>query len=156
MNIPHNGISVTLITLFSGFLVQSIKFIISSIIDYKNKRKFNFGRNIKRMIEPGGMPSSHSSSVITLSLLVGLWNGFESILFGVTLFFSLLVIYDAAGLRRSVGKQAKVLNKIIEELNVTGHMQSKQIRELLGHTPIEIFVGSLLGAAIAFIFGKLL
>jgi len=156
MSIPKNGISITLITLFSGFFVQTIKFVISSSMDYKNKRKFDFGRNIKRVIEPGGMPSSHSSSVITLTFLVGLWNGFQSLLFGVTLFFSLLVIYDAAGLRRSVGKQAQVLNKIIEELNVTGHMQSKQIKELLGHTPIEIFVGSLIGALIAFTFGKFL
>lgn len=156
MRIPHNGISIVLITLFSGSLVQTIKVIIGVLGDYRKYKKFILGKNIKRINEPGGMPSSHSSSVITLSFLVGYWNGFTSLLFGITLFFSLIVIYDAAGVRRSVGRQAQIINNIIDEMNRLGHMKAGRLKELLGHTAFEVFIGSLIGFIIAWFFGRFL
>ncbi|MBN1620864.1 divergent PAP2 family protein [candidate division WOR-3 bacterium] len=156
MRIPQNGISVVLITLFSGSLVQAIKVIIGVIQDFRKYKKFILGKNIKRINEPGGMPSSHSSSVITLSFLIGFWNGFSSLLFGTTLFFSLIVIYDAAGVRRSVGRQAQILNHIIDELNRIGHMKAGRMKELLGHTPLEVLIGSAIGFGIAWFFGRFL
>ncbi|MBN1151357.1 divergent PAP2 family protein [candidate division WOR-3 bacterium] len=148
--------SIVLITLLSGSLVQTIKIIIGIIQDYSKYKKFILGKNIKRINEPGGMPSSHSSSVITLSCLVGFWEGFTSVLFGITLFFSLIVIYDAAGVRRSVGKQAQILNRIIDEMNRLGHLKSGRLKELLGHTMFEVFIGSLIGFIVAWVVGKYL
>ena len=94
------------------------------------------------------MPSSHAASVAALSTAVGLQEGFRSTMFGVTLFFSLIVMYDAAGLRRAAGRQAAVLNRLIEE-HFEDHTGTQRLMELLGHTPLEVFMGALLGVASA-------
>lgn len=115
--------------------VQSVK-VISDLIIHK---KFN----IKRFWGSGGMPSSHSAFVTSLTTVAALSEGLDSLIFAVCFIFSLVVMYDAAGVRRAAGKQAKVLNQIIEskgDINI----QEKLI-ELLGHTPIEVFVGAIVG-----------
>lgn len=94
------------------------------------------------------MPSSHAASVAALSTAVGLNEGFRSTLFGVTLFFSLIVMYDAAGLRRAAGHHAAVLNRLIEE-HFRDQSETQRLMELLGHTPLEVLVGALLGVASA-------
>lgn len=98
------------------------------------------------------MPSSHAASVAALSTSVGLSEGFRSALFGATLFFSLIVMYDAAGLRRAAGKQAAILNRLIEEHFRHPEEKAQKLIELLGHTPLEVLVGAILGVGTALLW----
>ena len=120
-----------------GFLVQMSKVLTFLVREKKI--------NVRRFVETGGMPSSHAASVMSLSTCVGLREGFESVLFAVSLYFSLIVMYDAAGLRRSAGRQASLLNRILNEHIQLPGAPHQQLRELLGHTPIEVLVGALIG-----------
>jgi acid phosphatase family membrane protein YuiD len=110
--------------------------------------------NMRRFVETGGMPSAHSAAVAALSTAVGLWHGFGSGLFAVTLYFSLIVMYDAAGLRRAAGRQAMVLNRLIERHFQQPEREAQKLMELLGHTPFEVLVGALLGTGTAFLWYK--
>ena len=103
--------------------------------------------NLRRFVETGGMPSSHAASVSALSTAIGMRAGFRSPLFAVTLFFSLIVMYDAAGLRRAAGRHAAVLNRLIDEHFAHPEKGAQKLMELLGHTPFEVLVGALLGSA---------
>src|SRR5439155_5047717 len=94
------------IALIVGILIQTWK----GFGEYFTKRRWN----LRRFVETGGMPSSHAASVAALSTSVGIQQGFTSLLFGVTLYFSLVIIYDAAGLRRAAGRQAMILNRLID------------------------------------------
>ncbi len=105
--------------------------------------------NFKRLVELGGMPSAHSASVAALSTSIALDEGIRSSLFGVTMFFSLLTMYDAAGIRRSAGRQAEVLNRIVDDLQASGRVREERLLELLGHTPFEVLVGATFGVAFA-------
>lgn len=112
--------------------------------------------NFSRVIGSGGMPSSHAAFVSTLSTSIGLRYGFRSDLFAIVAVFSLIIIYDAGGVRRAVGEQANVLNKIIRNFDLKQLNRSadkeliiKDLKELIGHTPIEVLVGTLLGILIA-------
>ncbi|MDI9484402.1 MAG: divergent PAP2 family protein [Syntrophomonadaceae bacterium] len=104
--------------------------------------------NFKRLVEPGGMPSSHSAFVTSLCTGVGLREGFDSTLFALAAVFAVIVMYDASGVRRAAGKQARVLNRMIEDLN-RRELHPERLRELLGHTPFEVVVGAVLGIVIA-------
>ncbi len=106
--------------------------------------------NPKSLISTGGMPSSHAAMVTGLSMAVGLQEGWTSTLFCVCVIFSLVVLYDAAGIRRAAGKQATVLNQVIEDVLQKGEFKPEKLSEFLGHTPLEVVVGSLLGIGIAF------
>lgn len=124
---------------------------------YKGLAQYHRDRrwNLRRFVETGGMPSSHAASVAALSTLVGLENGFRSLLFGVTLYFSAIVMYDAAGLRRAAGRQAAILNRLIDEHFRSPERQTQKLMELLGHTPLEVFVGALLGMASALLWHRI-
>ena len=113
--------------------------------EYFRVRRWNF----RRFVETGGMPSSHAASVAALSTMVALREGVRSPLFGVTLYFSLIVMYDAAGLRRAAGRQAVILNRLIDEHLQHPEADTHRLMELLGHTPFEVFVGALLGVTTA-------
>ena len=102
------------------------------------------------------MPSSHAASVAALSTSVGLQNGFRSLLFGVTLYFSLVVMYDAAGLRRAAGRQAAILNRLIDEHFRFPERETQKLMELLGHTPLEVLVGALLGVGSALVWHRVI
>ena len=91
------------------------------------------------------MLSSHSAAVSALTTATGLYYGFGSIPFGICLLFSLIIMFDAAGVRRSVGRQAILLNNLLDQLSTKGEFENKQLKEILGHTPIEVFAGALLG-----------
>jgi len=108
--------------------------------------------NLRRFVETGGMPSSHAAAVSALSTAVGVKEGFNTTLFGVTLYFSLIVMYDAAGLRRAAGRQAAILNRLIEEHFEHPEANAHRLMELLGHTPFEVFVGALLGVGSALLW----
>ena len=134
------------IPLIIWFLVQSFK-VIYEVAKYKKV-------NIRRIWGSGGMPSSHSALVCSLATVVALREGIGSTDFALSVVLAAVVMYDAAGVRRAAGKQAKVLNQIIEnegDINV----QEKLI-ELLGHTPKEVFVGALVGILGGFLFFELL
>ncbi|KAF5068689.1 Divergent PAP2 family protein [anaerobic digester metagenome] len=100
-----------------------------------------------RIVGTGGMPSSHSALVMALTFSVGKYNGFGSPLFAMALIFSFVVMYDAAGIRRAAGKQAEIINMLLIKHEVP---DMEKLKELLGHTPLEVFVGGLLGIAVGF------
>lgn len=111
------------------------------IYDLITTKKFNF----KRIMGAGGMPSSHSAVVVGLATLIGKYEGINTPIFAVALIFSFIVMYDAAGVRRAAGKQAKLLNQIVETPGLSGIQVSEKLVEVLGHTPIQVIVGAIIG-----------
>ncbi len=126
------------------FGIQLFKFI----YDLIKSRKFNF----KKLMQAGGMPSSHSGVVVSLTTMIGKNLGINSPLFAVSLIFAFIVMYDAAGVRRAAGKQAKLLNKIVETPGLTGLQVSERLVEVLGHTPVQVIVGAAIGVAVGLLF----
>jgi hypothetical protein len=104
--------------------------------------------NLRVLAETGGMPSSHSAIVSGLATAVGRVNGVSSAAFAVALIFAFVVMYDAAGVRRAAGRQAAVLNRVVEDLVHMRGIQEDRLRELLGHTPFEVVVGAVLGVVV--------
>jgi uncharacterized protein len=102
----------------------------------------------------GGMPSSHSALVTAMATRVGMDYGVDSGLFGVAAVFAGVVLYDAAGVRRAVSHQARILNRMLDEMIEYQRLDEKRLLELLGHTPFEVFVGLLLGVVTALSWGK--
>jgi acid phosphatase family membrane protein YuiD len=100
---------------------------------------------IRYLATAGGMPSSHSALVTAMATRVGMNYGVESGLFSVAVLFAAVVLYDAAGVRRAVSHQARILNRMLEEVIEYQRFSEKRLLELLGHTPFEVFVGLLLG-----------
>lgn len=136
---------VILMSLLSWFAAQLGKVILILI----TKRRIDFSR----FVGSGGMPSSHASFTCALAIGVGRTAGFGSPLFAVTFVFSLIVMYDASGVRRAAGQQAQILNKIVEHWNDNDQVyMEKKLKELLGHTPFEVLVGAILGIIIGFLF----
>jgi uncharacterized protein len=101
------------------------------------------------MTSAGGMPSSHSAVVVALATRVGMEEGMASPAFAIAFVFAGVVLYDAAGIRRAVSVQARILNRMLEEVIEYQRFNEKRLLELLGHTPFEVFVGSLLGLLVA-------
>lgn len=134
-----------IVPFFVWLAVQIFKVIYDLIV----LKKFNF----RRLVGAGGMPSSHSAIVMTITVMIGKQMGFNSSIFALSLIFSLVVMYDAAGVRRAAGKQAKLLNKIIDTPGLTGLEVQERLVEVLGHTPIQVIVGAILGIIIGAIFG---
>lgn len=104
-----------------------------------------------KIVGPGGMPSSHSAFVASMSMGVGIQEGWNSALFAIAVGFALVVMYDAAGIRRAAGEQAQVLNQLIERAFRDGRLEATKMRELLGHTPLEVAMGALLGIAVSWL-----
>ncbi len=102
------------------------------------------------LFSSGGMPSSHGAMVIGLTTAIGLQEGWTSALFCVSIVFSLIVLYDAAGIRRAAGLQAALLNQLAQDFFEKGEIKAEKLTELLGHTPFEVIIGSLLGVGVAF------
>lgn len=109
--------------------------------------------NLRYFFTAGGMPSSHSAVVVALATRVGIDTGLSSIPFALATVFAAVVMYDAAGVRRAVSIQARILNRMLTEMIEAQHFNEKQLRELIGHTPFEVFVGALLGALSAISLG---
>jgi acid phosphatase family membrane protein YuiD len=139
--ILNTGYEIIFSSLIAAFLAQLLKFLFY----FAYSKKINF----KILTETGGMPSSHSAFVVALTTSVGIINGCNSTEFAIALGFSLVVMYDAAGLRRSAGKMAAVLNKIVDDIYTHKPATSERLIELLGHTPLEVIMGGLLGALLA-------
>ena len=125
------------------FSVQAFKVI----YDLIKERKFNF----KRIMGAGGMPSSHTATVMCLTTLIGKYHGVDSAIFALSFIFSGVVMYDAAGVRRAAGKQAKILNKIVQTPGLSTVEVQEKLVEVLGHTPIQVIVGAIVGIAVGLI-----
>lgn len=123
-------------------LAQSIKF---AAILARERRV-----DISCFVSTGGMPSAHSASVSALAVSAGLAEGFESTFFAIAVVVALVVMFDAQSVRRAAGHQAALLNQIIAELFKDRHVSHGKLKELLGHTPLEVFAGLALGGAVAF------
>ena len=130
--------------LAAWFTAQFIKIIINLI----QEKKLDFGL----IMSSGGMPSSHSATVCALCVAVARIYSLSSELFTIAVVFAFIVMYDAAGVRRAAGEQAKVLNRIVEDLakGNTEYME-KNLKELIGHTPFQVIIGAILGVFIGFI-----
>ena len=115
--------------------------ILKVLIDYWRTKKID--RSL--FFGTGGMPSSHSAFVVALAASIGTAEGLHSPLFAIALVFALIVMYDAAGVRRAAGKQAEVINMIMESLENIGITPDEKLKELLGHSPIEVVAGALWG-----------
>lgn len=122
------------------FFIQIFKFITDLVVNRKV--------NIKRLLGAGGMPSSHSAVVCSLATCIGKEYGFNSGTFAIAMIMAFVVMYDAAGVRRAAGKQASILNKILETPGMTTVQVQEKLVEVLGHTPIQVFVGAILGIVI--------
>ena len=132
-----------LFTAFEAALVAQILKFIGYLITHKTM-------NFKILTTTGGMPSSHSAGTVALATSVGLICGFDSVEFAIAAGYAMVVMYDAAGLRRAAGKTAACLNKIMDDF-YKGVNPSPKLKELLGHTPFEVFVGTILGIVVAYI-----
>ena len=124
-------------------IAQAAKVLISSV----RQRRLN----LRVLAETGGMPSSHAAIVMGLTTAVGKYAGVSSAAFAIALIFSFVVMYDAAGLRRAAGRQAVILNRLVEDLVHMRGIQEQRLRELLGHTPLEVVVGAILGIVVGLI-----
>lgn len=127
--------------LISMVVAQTIKLL----AHYYKENKLNF----KVLFSSGGMPSGHSALVSGLATSIGLQEGWTSPLFCIAAVVAIVVIHDAAGIRRAAGRQAAVLNQLIEDMVENGKIQYDKVSELLGHTPVEVVIGLLLGVGIA-------
>jgi uncharacterized protein len=143
-NIIHNG--ALLIALAASAVAQVMKLI----IEYIRNRKINF----RVLFETGGMPSSHSASVTALATGVGQLKGWDGAEFALATVFAIIVMFDAAGVRQAAGKQARILNQMIDELFQENPVFNEtRLKELLGHTPLQVISGCALGIALALCFG---
>ena len=135
-----------LITTISGWLIAQI---IKVIIGTFRLRRFDF----RWFVGTGGMPSSHATGASCLATAIGINYGFDSVYFALAAAFALVVMFDAQGVRRATGRQARILNKITDDIYWKGRIKDGQLRELIGHTPMEVIRGFILGVAIAFVAG---
>lgn len=136
---------VLLSALVSWLIAQVLKVLIELII----KRRMNWAL----LFQAGGMPSSHSALVSATALSTGLLYGFDSPIFSVAAVLAMIVIYDATGVRREAGRQAALINSIIEELSKGKIPPQGKLKEMLGHTPGEALLGTLLGLTVGFLVG---
>lgn len=127
------------------FGIQLFKVIWDLVVTHK----FNF----KRILGAGGMPSSHSAVVTSLATMIGKSQGINSPIFALSVIFACIVMYDAAGVRRAAGKQAKLLNKLIETPGLSNIQVQEKLVEVLGHTPTQVIVGAIVGIVVGLIFG---
>jgi len=124
----------------TAIIAWAIAQVSKTVIFAVKEKRINFSR----LVGTGGMPSSHSTFVSSLATGVGLVNGWDTPLFALAAAFALVVMYDAAGVRRAAGKQAQVLNRILDDI-YKKDFNPERLKELLGHTPVEVLVGAVFG-----------
>ncbi len=135
---------VLLVALLACLVAQLLKLLFELITHRKV--------NIRVLVTTGGMPSAHSALVTALATGVGQTIGWSSPDFAIAAIFAIIVMYDAAGVRQAAGKQARILNQILDELfQEHPKFNEDRLKELLGHTPVQVIVGSALGVVIALV-----
>jgi uncharacterized protein len=134
---------VLLISIVTWALTQVLKVLV--ILVQERRIAWNY------FITSGGMPSAHTATVCALATSIALTDGVGSVVFSVAVVLAVIVMYDAAGVRQSVGQQSAVLNRLIREFSfrTTKQDREKDLREFIGHTPFQVFVGALLGVFVA-------
>jgi len=131
------------------FLVPTIAWAIAQVSKVIIDSVFTHRVNLRRLATAGGMPSSHTALVVGLTTVIGRRLGVETPLFALALIFSVVVMYDATGVRRAAGQQAMILNRLLDDLFIAHQgFRQERLRELVGHTPIEVIAGALLGLLI--------
>lgn len=149
---PHSEtISISLAPFFANYVLVSallswsLAQLIKIPLEFLRTHRWNWSL----FFSAGGMPSSHSALAASTALAIGLKEGFDSSLFAMAIAFSMIVIYDATGIRRQAGRHAALINAMIADL-ASGHpLKEEHLREVLGHTPIQALIGTLLGLLIA-------
>ena len=136
------------VILISALTAWASAQILKTITDFWKYETFK----AERLVGSGGMPSSHTALVVGLTSAVAFHNGLDSPLFAVCVVVACIVMYDAAGVRRAAGKQARVLNKLVQELKAEHTVHDTRLKELLGHTPLEVLAGAVLGITISYLF----
>lgn len=132
--------------LVSAVLAWATAQFLKVFTNYFRQRKMD----AKRLVGAGGMPSSHSALVVSLTVSVGLNFGWDSPLVALSCVLAAIVMYDAAGVRHAAGKQAKVINKLVRDHPAPHVAREGKLKELLGHTPVEVLAGAFLGAGMAY------
>lgn len=140
-NILHNRI--LMVTLLAWAIAQTIKVALGVL----RTRRFDF----RWFIGTGGMPSAHAAGSSALAVVVGFNQGFDSAYFALAAVFAVVTMFDAQGVRRSTGKQAAILNKVLDDIYWKGKIEENKLKELIGHTPVEVFMGSVIGILLAII-----
>lgn len=132
---------ILIFSVFAWALAQVLKVVVMFII----KRKLDFGY----LVSSGGMPSSHSAVVCSCAASIGALQGWSSAIFALAAVTAFVVMYDAANVRKAAGEQAKILNYMMEHWNeMPPEIFGKELKELLGHTPVQVFMGAILGIAV--------
>jgi len=127
-------------------IAQSIKVALGVF----REKKFNF----RWFVGTGGMPSSHAAGVSALATSIGVTYGFDSVLFAITLIFTSIVLFDAQGVRLSAGRQAEILNKMLDDIYWKKKLDEDKLKEFIGHTPIEVWAGTALGILVSLLLYK--
>ncbi len=130
--------------LVAAFMAWAVAQVSKTIIDLFQQRKLV----LSRLVSSGGMPSSHSALVTGLATATARIAGVSSATFAIAVVLASIVMYDAAGVRRAVSIQARILNQMIDEAFQGSPMAEKRLRELIGHTPIQVIVGGMLGIGV--------
>lgn len=133
--------------LWTAFVAWAVAQLLKVLIEFLRAKRLK----PSLMFSTGGMPSSHCSFMASMATAVGLGSGFDSTAFAIAAAVSVVVMSDAAGVRRAAGRQAKVINTLVENIENTGIVLDKKLKELLGHTPIEVACGAILGVVIAIV-----
>ena len=124
-----------------GWLVAQVLKVVLVFLEEKRL-------DLSRMVGSGGMPSSHSALIVAMATSVGKYAGLASVDFAIAAAVAMVVMYDAANVRREAGRQAELLNRIVLDLYRDNHLDQEKLKELLGHTPVEVAAGALLGIAV--------
>jgi uncharacterized protein len=138
---PMLGNDALIVACIAWILAQVSKLVVVLLRERKLQLAY--------LTSSGGMPSSHSAVVVALAMRIGIDEGVQSPLFAIAFVLAGVVLYDAAGIRRAVSVQARILNRMLEEVMDLKRFNEKRLLELLGHTPFEVFIGSLLGLLVA-------
>lgn len=136
--------NTVLMSALTAWLIAQILKVIITFISHSEI-------DIERLFGAGGMPSSHTSLVVALTSSIGFHDGVQSSFFALAFVLACIVMYDATGVRNAAGKQAKVINKLVRQMRVE-HTVDIRLKELLGHTPLEVLAGAVLGFVIAYLY----
>jgi len=131
---------------WAWFSAQGLKLLLHSLLNHKLA--------FSRLFGMGGMPSAHSAFLCAVTMAIGFQEGFDGALFGLSACVTIVVMIDAAGVRRAAGKQAAALNRIIDDMIHDGKgLNEEKLKELIGHTPVQVFAGALLGVLVGIVLG---
>lgn len=140
----HNHVLV--VTFIAWSIAQTIKVSLGVL----RTKRFDF----RWFIGTGGMPSAHAAGSSALAVIIGFDYGFDTVMFALAAVFAIVTMFDAQGVRRSTGRQAAILNKLLDDIYWKGKIEEDRLKELIGHTPVEVFMGSIIGILLAIIMHK--